>query len=161
MIDENKADEPNVQAEGNSVAIGGLRIGGDVSGEINIASGHIIHAEKGATVIIGAPAEAVSGLVALHELMKHSSHVRTAVITFQTDFKVAHEQVDLLGDYKELHDLLHQLQLYCYNSIVEVAKRLPDDDMALDNLTRYAGDLDRIVEGLQDVAGRPKIPNKS
>jgi hypothetical protein len=160
MVDENKADDPKVQAENQSVAIGGLSIGGDVSGEVNIASGHIIHAERGATVIIGASGEAVGGLIALRELMQHSSDVRTAVIAFQTDFEVAHEQVGLLGDYKDIHDLLHQLQLYCYNSIVEAAKRFPDDEMSIDNLTRYEADLERIRDGLQDVAGRPKIPKQ-
>lgn len=158
MMDANKAEQPQVKAESHSVAIGGLNIGGDVNGEVKIASGHIIHAEQGATVIIGAPAQAVGGLVALHELMRNSPDVRSAVIAFQADFKVAHEQVDLLGDYKDLHDLLHRLQFYCYNLIVQAATRFPADEMALDNLTEYSLTLEGIMEELKQVARRPTIP---
>src|SRR6185503_10702936 len=106
MEDENEKTEPHVHAEDNSLAIGGLNVGGNVDGQINIAGGHNIHAEKGSTVIIGAPTEAVGGLFALRELMQKSRDVRIAVIAFRTDFRVAHEQVDRLGDYKDLHDLL-------------------------------------------------------
>ncbi len=42
MDDENKKDEPKVHAEDSSIAIGGISIGGDVDGEINIASGNIV-----------------------------------------------------------------------------------------------------------------------
>jgi hypothetical protein len=157
---ENKQDTPEVHAENNSIAIGGISIGGDVSGQMNIANGHIIHAEKGATVIIGASAEAVGGLVALRELMQHSSDVHTAVIAFQSDFKVAHEQVDLLGDYKDLHDLLHRLQFHCYNGIVQAATRFPSDEMSLDNLTDYALTLEEIINELKQVASRPIIPKQ-
>lgn len=154
------ANEPKVQAVDNSVAIGGISVGGDVSGEVNIAAGHIVHAEKGSTVIIGAPAEAVGGLVALRELMQHSRDVRIAVIAFRTDFRVAHEQVDRLGDYKDLHDLLHHLQFHCYNGIAQALARFPDDELTLDNLTDYALTLEGIVEELKQVATRPSLPKQ-
>jgi hypothetical protein len=157
---ENEQDRRNVQAENNSIAIGGISIGGDVSGEMNIASGHIIHAEKGATVIIGTSAEAVGGLVALRELMQHSPDVRTAVIAFQSDFQVAHEQVDLLGDYKDLHDLLHRLQFHCFNGLVQAATRFPSDELSIDNLMDHAMTLEEIVRELKQAANRPTLPNQ-
>jgi hypothetical protein len=160
MKDENTEDRANVQAENNSVAIGKISIDGNLSGTMNIASGHIIHAEKGATVIIGASAEAAGGLIALREMMQHSSDVRTAAIVFQTDFEVAHDQVDLLGDYKDLHDLLHRLQFHCYNGIVQAATRFPTDEMTLDNLTDYALTLEGIIDELKQVSGRPAIPKQ-
>ncbi len=146
-----KEEKNNTQV---NIGIGNIR---DVSGQMNVAGGHIVHAEKGATVIIGAPAEAVGGLVALRELMQHSSDVRTAVIAFQTDFKVAYEQVDLLGDYKDLHDLLHRLQFHCYNGIVQAAMRFPADEMALDNLTDYALTLEAIIDESRQVVNRPTM----
>jgi hypothetical protein len=157
---ENEQEIQKVQAENNSIAIGGISIGGDVSGEMNIASGHIIHAEKGATVIIGASAEAMGGLVALRELMQHSPDVRTAVIAFQSDFQVAHEQVDLLGDYKDLHDLLHRLQFHCYNGLVQAATRFPSDELSIDNLTDHAMTLEEILRELKHVANRPTLPKQ-
>jgi hypothetical protein len=85
--------------------------------------------------------------------------VRTAVIAFQSDFQVAHEQVDLLGDYKDLHDLLHRLQ-FCYNCIVRDAAGFPADQRTLDSLTEYARELERITARLKDVAVRPKLPKQ-
>ena len=42
MADENEKDEPKTQAKDNSIAIGKFSINGDVSGEVNIATGDII-----------------------------------------------------------------------------------------------------------------------
>jgi len=160
MIDENNADEPRVQAENNSIAIGGIRVGGNISGQMNIASGHIVHAERGATVIIGTPAEAVGGLIALRELMQCSTHVRMAMVAFQTDFRAVHEEVDRLGDYKDLHDLLHRLQFHCYNGIIQVAARFSFDEQTIDNLTDYGLTLEGIIEELKQVAARPSLPKQ-
>ena len=126
----------------------------DVSGQANVAGGHIIHADKGATVIIGTPAEAVSGLIALRELMQRSSDVRNAVTAFRADFRVIYEQVDRLGDYKDLHDLLHHLQFHCYNGIVQAVARFSNDELMLDNLEDHALTLEEIVEELRYVSTR-------
>ena len=40
MADENENNEQNVQAEDNSIAIGGINIGGEVSGSITIGHGY-------------------------------------------------------------------------------------------------------------------------
>lgn len=142
MGNEHEKDGPRVQAHDKSTAVGGINIGGDVSGNI----------------IIGAPAEAVGGLLALRELMQRSRDVRTAVISFQTDFRVVHEQVDRLGDYKDVHDLLHQLQLHCYNEIAQAVTRFPEDQLTIDNLTNYALTLEAIHEELKQISGRPSMP---
>jgi hypothetical protein len=160
MDDEKEKHEPNVHAEDNSLAMGGFTVGGNVGGQVNIAGGHNIHAAEGSTVIIGAPAEAVGGLNALRDLMQRSRDVRTAVISFQADFRVVHEQVDRLGNYKDLHDLLHHLQFHCYNGIVQAVTRFPNDELTLDNLTDYALTLEEIVEEMKQVAIRPLIPRQ-
>ncbi len=137
-----------------------VAIGGDVVGhdKVESAGGHIIHAAAGATVIVGAPTEAIgTGLFALRELMQRSSDVRTDVIAFQTDFRAAREQIDVLGDYKDLHDLLHRLQFHCYNGVVQSALRFPSDDIVVDNLTDYALTLDGIVAELRLVVARSTL----
>jgi hypothetical protein len=159
MSDENKKEEPKVQANNNSIAVGSISVGGDVSGSINVAGGHIIQAAAGATVIIGAPVEAASSLMALRELMQNSTAVQNAVIEFQVDFKVAHEQVDSLGDYKDLHDLLHHLQFHCYNGIAQSVTNFPSDELTLNSLADYELTLDEIVTDLKRVAVRPSISN--
>jgi len=116
---------------------------------------------KGDSVSIAdAPAEAVGGLAVLGELMQRSADVRNAVIEFQTDFSVAHDQVDQLGDYKDLHDLLHRLQFTCYNGIVHVAVKFLDNDESLDILTDHTLTFESIVDELKLVASRSLIPKQ-
>jgi hypothetical protein len=108
----------------------------------------------------GAPAVAVGGLMALPELMQRFPDVRNTVNAFQNDFKVAHKQVNLLGDYKDLHDQLHKLQFHCYNGIVQAAARFPNDDQAIDNVTDYALTLEGIIEELKQIAAEPSMPKQ-
>ena len=129
-----------------------------VSRDANVAGGNIIQAAEGATIILGAPAEAVGGLTALRELMQRSSDVRNAVIEFQTDFGMAREQVDQLGDYKDLHDLLHRLQFSCYNGIVQEAAHFPHGEDTLDILTNHMLNLENILDELKMVASRSSMP---
>ncbi len=99
------------------------------------------------------PAEQIDqGLKALTELM-HSGEVRTAVVTFRTDFRAARDQIGLLSNYKYLHDLLHELQFHCYTPILQAAGSFPDDDLAVENLEYYELTFQRIVDDLEDVAG--------
>ena len=51
MSDENKEEEPGVQAENNGIAIGGLNIGGDVKGNIQIGHTTGYTAEQVAVLI--------------------------------------------------------------------------------------------------------------
>ena len=112
------------------------------------------------TVMNAAPAAAVGGLVALRELMQGSPNVHAAVIEFQTDFRAVHGQVDLLGDYKTLHDQLHKLQFHCYNGVVDAVTGFPDDEKDIDRLTDHALTLEGIVEELKQVATQPLIPKQ-
>jgi hypothetical protein len=90
------------------------------------------------------------GLSALVELMQ-VPEARAAVVAFDTDFGAACAQIDVLGDYKALHDLLHKLQFHCYNPIVQEARRFPDDDVAVETLMDYELTLGQIVNDLRDV----------
>jgi len=50
--------------------------------------------------------QAGAGLQALGELMGRSPQMRAALFGFLADFQAACTQVEVLGDYKDLHDLL-------------------------------------------------------
>jgi hypothetical protein len=132
-------------------------VGGDVTGGDKItAGGHVIQAAAGATVIIGGPApgQAGEGLSALTDLVQRSPEVRQAVIGFRTDFQAASEQIDLLSDYKDLHDILHRLQFQCFNGIQQIAPRFPDDEMAADTLSDSLVTLDGIISEVQEFSKR-------
>ena len=59
--------------------------------------------------------------------------VRTAVVTFQTDFQAASQQIEQMNDYKQIHDLFQILETQ-YDLIYRDQKRLPDDDMAWEDI---------------------------
>jgi|GEM_PF-6267932 len=83
--------------------------------------------------------------------------VRTTVAAFHADFMAAAQQIEIMGDYKEIHDKLHQLQFMCYNSIVTQSTRFPNDDVAVDIIMDHELTLQGIVVKLQEVAGRPAV----
>lgn len=94
-----------------------------------------------------------NGLYALTELMA-APEVRAAVVAFRTDFQAVCEQIDVVGNYKDLHDLLHTLEFQCYSGIVQEARRFPDDETALDILMDYELTLQQIVTDVREVAVR-------
>jgi len=94
-----------------------------------------------------------NGLYALTELMA-APEVREAVVAFRTDFQAVCEQIDVVGNYKDLHDLLHTLEFQCYSGIVQEARRFPDDETALDILIDYELTLQQIVTDVREVAVR-------
>jgi hypothetical protein len=139
-------DTPNIQNIGLQMGDNSA-VGGDVAGRDKItAGGHVIQAAAGATVIIGGalPGQVGEGLGALTDLVRTSAEVRQAVIGFRTDFQAASEQIDLLSDFKDLHDILHRTQFQVYNGLQQIASRFPDDEMAIDTLT----DSQLTLEGL-------------
>jgi hypothetical protein len=80
--------------------------------------------------------------------------VRADVVRFRTYFQMACEQIDIMGDYKDLHDKLHELQVYCFNAIVQEARRFPSEEAARDNLGAHLDSYERIVAELQDIVAR-------
>lgn len=97
-----------------------------------------------------------SGLEALAELMRTPS-VRDDVITFRNDFLEASRQIDILSDYKELHDLLHQLEFECYNLLAVVTPKFPEAEADDRNLIECQINLERIVGQMQAVAERQYV----
>jgi hypothetical protein len=97
------------------------------------------------------------GLVALGDLMQERE-VRDAVIAFRIHFQRVCGRIGVVGDYKDLHDLLHTLQLHCYDRIRQEAKRFPDDDLAVDDLREHAATLQSTIDDLRHVEQRGSLP---
>jgi hypothetical protein len=95
------------------------------------------------------------GLNALGELMWTPS-VQAAVARFRTEFSAACEQIDVLGNDKDLHDELHDLQHLCYNPIAETI-RLPGHEASWSQIERYKLHLQPIIDRLQLIADRPSV----
>ncbi|WP_017302005.1 hypothetical protein [Nodosilinea nodulosa] len=96
------------------------------------------------------------GLNALTDLMQ-VPEVRAAVITFRVVFEAACDQIDVVANYKVLHDLLHTLEFQCYSGIVQEAKRFPEDETALDILMEHELILQGLLGEMQQVAVRETI----
>ncbi len=151
----------SIRNGGVSIADGQVDVGGDITGRDKFESaGHdIIHIEPGATAYFGAaPDVARHGLLALYDLMQRSPEVRHAVVAFQTDFRATCQQLDVVADYKGLHDLLHQLQFQCYEPLVRETPRFPDDDHVLDILNAVLLDLEDVVGQLHQVVLHSSLP---
>ncbi|MEZ4726976.1 MAG: CHAT domain-containing protein [Caldilineaceae bacterium] len=121
----------------------------------------IMHARNGVLWQLSAQSDtqpidgaAISQDLSLLAGLMKSAIVRSLVTTYRADFRAASEQIDILSNYKDLHDLLHKLQYRCYSVIAQEAQRFPQDDLALDNLLNYEVTLQDIANALQQVAQR-------
>ncbi|MCB0034406.1 MAG: hypothetical protein KDE51_10320 [Anaerolineales bacterium] len=93
------------------------------------------------------------GLAALSDLMQ-LPEARTAVIVFRNDFEAVIDQIDILADYKQVHDLLHSLEYQCFNILQQASRLFPDDDFALDSLIEAELTLQQIVGALHELNTR-------
>jgi hypothetical protein len=89
------------------------------------------------------------GLMLLVELVKDPV-VQQHVVRYRVIFEQTKEQIERLGKYKDLHDRLHDLQLRCYNPMLQELKRFPDGDDVQDNLRDHELTLESNVEQLQE-----------
>jgi hypothetical protein len=79
--------------------------------------------------------------------------VRAVVEGFRESFEIACQQIDRLSNYKDLHDLLHELQFNCYNPIIRGCRDFPNNVFFLESLQDYAYQLQKIVTSLSEVVG--------
>jgi len=96
------------------------------------------------------------GLNALADLMQAPA-VRDAVITFRVVFEAACNQIEVIANYKALHDLLHTLEFQCYSGIVQESKRFPEDETTLDILMDHELTLQNLLGEIQQMAARETI----
>ena len=93
-----------------------------------------------------------AALHALGNLIQAAPEVQASAMRFRADFQVACEQIDLLGDYKDIHDQLHSLQIHCYNFVVQEARRALTDELAWDSLADYELTFQEIVSRLRELS---------
>jgi hypothetical protein len=86
-----------------------------------------------------------------------SQTVREVVAAFWATLRAADWQIEVMRDCKQLHDLLHTLQIHCYDRIVQEARRFPEDEVARENLTAHEMTLKRTIASLREVAKRPTL----
>ena len=104
------------------------------------------------------PIQAVDRGLTILAAFAQAPQVREIAAAFRADFQATAEQINVLGDYKDLHDLLHNFQFLCYNVIVGEAQRFPGDEVSVGNLANYELTFRDIVSQLQQVAARPSMP---
>jgi len=82
-----------------------------------------------------------------------------ALRPFVADFYAIHEQLDLLRDYKDLHDQLHELKLNVFAPIEDDLEALREDDRSLIVTTsRYDLKFWRIISRLREIGDRAHVP---
>lgn len=85
--------------------------------------------------------------------------VRTAVVAFQTDFEAASKQIDLLNEYKLVHDLFQELENR-YFLIQNDQRRLPADDYAWENISINEPELQSKITDLLNVMQRVRFTSE-
>lgn len=89
-----------------------------------------------------------------------SSLVRDLVIHFEEKFRSVRDQVAKLGDYKDLHDHLHEIEYSCHNLVAPQARRPDVDRIDWDLLGDAEITLQHILELLRDVQQRCCLPQQ-
>ncbi|OEU53183.1 MAG: hypothetical protein BA861_11575 [Desulfobacterales bacterium S3730MH5] len=92
-------------------------------------------------------------LIVLRELLR-DPEVQASVVKYQTVFQVARQQIDILYNYKGLHDQLHELELKCYNYIVQLSKRSQLHEEDWNTLTDYDIDFEDTITEIGDIVNR-------
>ena len=125
---------------------GGAFVGGDVSAGVF----------AGRDQTNSAIASAGAGLRALNQL-KAQPDVARLLGGAQADLQNTLDQIVYLGDYKEMHDQLHQLQFDCLAFLVRGADKFPDDADFCETLGGYTDKFGEVVGRLREIGGRPAL----
>lgn len=105
----------------------------------------LMHKEYGTAVSLG--------LNALSDLLKEPE-VHESVNNFRRDFQAARDRIHVISQLKELHDLLHNIEILCYLPITREAKGFPDNELAVDNLSLHHLKLQNHIERIRAVRQR-------
>ncbi len=98
------------------------------------------------------------GFHGLGELMTNPE-IQSFVAEQQPYLAAADEKLQVLVDYKNVHDLLHDLQFKCFNYIYQYSRRLEDEiDWPL--LVQPQQDLKSIIEALEVAARQPSLADE-
>ncbi|MCM3871379.1 MAG: CHAT domain-containing protein [Pyrinomonadaceae bacterium] len=80
------------------------------------------------------------------------------LVTFRKTFQASLRQIDILSDYKELHDNLHDLQFAWFPLVRLKIEGLPDTKGAISDLRSYERDLRSVIGKLRDAVNNNNVP---
>lgn len=95
-------------------------------------------------------------LQALQSLMQTRPDVRAAVEKFSAGFETASQQLDVLVNLKDVHDLLHTLHFQCYNFVIQESRK-EAAAITWEGLENPEAKLGQILDELRTVAQRPAL----
>jgi hypothetical protein len=93
-----------------------------------------------------------AGFEALKDLMC-INEVKEAVAAYHEDFEEASNQIQILADYKAMHDKLHDLETGCYRLLL-LALSTFDSEQTRSDLISYEAIFRLKLEEIQDIASR-------
>jgi hypothetical protein len=115
-----------------------------------------IHAARSSKDVLAV--HAVDNSLAILTALIKRPEFNAKLAALQTDVEAADWQIRLLTNYKDLHDLLHNLQYLCFSGLVQEARRFPEDPLSLDILMDHELTFADLIESLVEVALRPDMP---
>jgi hypothetical protein len=94
------------------------------------------------------------GLRALCELLANPG-VRGEVEKFVAEFEKARIRIQVVADYKDIHDELHSMQKECLQPLSDAVGRFPDEERTRSSVFNSQQDLERILETIREIIARP------
>ncbi len=129
---------------------GDIAVAGDVVGRDKIT--HLTQNYY----VVGQVAE---GLQALNGLIQQNETLRGELRSLRDQFHDVSREINQLSNYKEMHDLLHQLEFECYKVLVQTAPRFPADRLAHREVRQYRIKLQRLLTDLGEAARQAVDPD--
>jgi hypothetical protein len=104
----------------------------------------------------------VGGIEMLVDAVRQEPAVRIEAMKFRVAFRTAYKRIGTLGDLKELHDLLHEIQIRCYNPLNDQVTRAPrravrPEDSWWDEIAGYDAELAGSVGWLRSFCERTTL----
>lgn len=96
----------------------------------------------------------------VHEIARRESArpswtpVRGALLRYREHFDAASQRFQRLGDYKDLHDLLHRVQVDCYDEMMREQSRFPADEDSYETLDCTLSRLRQCIGEMREVVAR-------
>ena len=99
-----------------------------------------------------------TGLKALAELMQRDD-VRDAVAEYRAEFHAARDQIQILADFKDMHDELHLMQKESHQPLRNAMGKFPEDANSQLDVKAAEFDLKRSIENIKEILKHPAFTN--
>jgi hypothetical protein len=80
--------------------------------------------------------------------------VGLAIKPYVADFEACIEQLQAMADYKDVHDALHQLYVFCFVPLRDVLRDMTRDQVVLSTMQRQESEARALVASMQRIAQR-------